>query len=116
MFGRRYITPMVFIFLCILANLAYAAKSVFVISSQDYSVVQAYRIYANHVTLQATAELPQNDDGAIALAAWPEKELLFVTYDFSPMIVWVSTKTLEKLGQLNTGATSYNGLGGSPIA
>lgn len=56
MFHRKVITPKVFIFLCILSNLVYAAKSVYVISSQDYGIIQPYRVDANHITLQANVD------------------------------------------------------------
>ncbi|MGB8225626.1 MAG: hypothetical protein WCE45_01980 [Sedimentisphaerales bacterium] len=100
MFGRKYITGgMLFFCLGILTQTSYAAKSVFVISSQDYSVVKPYSINDNNITLQATSALPQNGGGAIALAAWPEKELLFATYDGSSVITWVSAKNLVNPGE-----------------
>jgi DNA-binding beta-propeller fold protein YncE len=35
---------------------------------------------------------------------------MFVTYENSPMIVWASTKTLEKVGEFNTGVISLSGI------
>jgi len=100
----------VMLFICfgILSTTVYASKSVFIINYHDYipgaeSTVQAYRIDTNHVTLQATMEVAA-DGTLIDLAAWPQKELLFATNETKPAsIVWVSTKTLAAVGQLDTG-------------
>jgi hypothetical protein len=79
-------------------------KSVFIISAQDYGHIQAYKINSNSVTLQAELAMPYEETfGAVALAVWPEKELLFATYDFSPKIGWISTRTLAKRGDFDTG-------------
>jgi len=108
MFGKKFtmVIPL-FICVCILANPVCAAKSVFIISAKNYSAAKAYRIDGNLVTFQATANLPHYGSGSIALAAWPQKELMFIDYDSSSVIVWVSTKTLEKVGEFNTGVP-YN--------
>jgi len=100
MFCRKFITA-VTMFLCFVMStqISYASKSVFVINEQDYSGVKAYRINGNQVELQATTYLPNEASGAISLAAWPAKSLMFITYDPSPKITWVSTKTLAEVGQ-----------------
>ena len=89
---------------------AIASKSVFVISSQDYPTCTAkvYRIDANHVTFQTTTHLPAISDGAITFAVWPQKSLLFTTYDYSSSITWSSTKTLVKLGEYTDSNVSGN--------
>jgi DNA-binding beta-propeller fold protein YncE len=112
MFARRLIIPKVFIFLIILSSSAYAEKSVYIISSYYDSLVKPYLIDANHVTFQSTAVLKQGTLGAIALAAWPQKNLIFATYDYSPIITWASTNALVNLGEIDTGVPSPPGLAG----
>jgi hypothetical protein len=109
------ITFILFIALAVLPKTVLAAKSVFIINSQDYSGVQAYLIDGNSVTLQKTTNLPQKDSGAVAIAVWPQKELMFATYDFSSVITWVSTKTLEEVGEFDTGVSHDPGLGGITV-
>jgi 6-phosphogluconolactonase (cycloisomerase 2 family) len=89
------------VYLTISTQISYAAnKSVYVISSQNDSVVKPYLINANNITLQATVTLPQKGQGAIDLAVWPQKQLLFATYDVSSTITWESTRSLMNLGEL----------------
>ena len=116
MFRRKLIITAVILLINLLVSLQHSyasSKSVYVISSQNYSTVKPYSIDANHVTLQSTAGLPrEGTGGAIALAAWPQKELLFATYDYtigsSAVITWVSTKNLVNAGRFDTGiVTSY---------
>jgi hypothetical protein len=99
-YKKSFTAVMLFICFGILSNVVHAAKSVFVISAHDAREVQVYRTDANNVTLQTTITLPDNGP-LIDLAAWPQKDLLFVTYEGST-IGWLSTKTLSDFGQFNT--------------
>ena len=110
MFRRGLVTAVfLFFYPAILSQISYASnKSVFVINSHDGYEVQAYHIDDDNVTLQATATLPATSH-LIDLAAWPQKELLFVTHETSETqnptsITYISTKTLVTVGQLNTGS------------
>lgn len=96
------------VFLCFLicANNALAKKSVFIISRHNNpSHAQAYSIEGTQVVYQADVDISTYNPGigAVANAIWPEKELMFVTYESSDWIVWSSTKTLEKVGEYDTG-------------
>ncbi len=78
---------------------AHAKKSVFIISRHDTpSKAQVYSIKSGGVTYQDEVDISTYNPGigAVANAVWPEKELMFVTYEGSDMIVWASTKTLKK--------------------
>ena len=90
---------------CISFSTVKAQKSVFIISKHSTSQAQAYSIDGNEVTLQATLDISTYNPGigAVGNSVWPSKELMFVTYENSPMVVWASTKTLKKIGELNTG-------------
>jgi parallel beta-helix repeat protein len=116
MLHRKLFTAVfLYVYLAISTQISYAVnKSLYVISSQSYSIVKPFSIDANHITLQSTAVLKQEGQGAIALAVWPQKELLFATYDFDnapAVITWSSTKSLVNIGEFNTGVTG-NGLAG----
>jgi hypothetical protein len=102
---KKYFTAVsLFICLGILSNVVHAAKSVYVINAHDARGIQVYRTDANNVTLQATITLPNYGDydysALIDLAAWPQKDLLFVTYENST-IGWMSSKTLSDFNKLN---------------
>lgn len=88
-----------------LAKIAHAGKSVYVISSTNADKVQAYKIDGSQVDFQADVDISNYNQGlgAVGLATWPEKNLLFVTYEGSGVIVWSSSKTLEKIGDYKTG-------------
>ena len=92
MYRRKLFTAVILLSSICLSSPVYAAKSVYVISSQNSSTIKPYLIDANQVTLQSTAGLPREGAGVIALAAWPQKELLFATYDYtigsSAVITW----------------------------
>jgi parallel beta-helix repeat protein len=105
------------LFLCLVLStqISYASnKSVYIISSQDDSEIQAYGIDSNHISWQATANVyvdgttPGNDYSPVAVAVWPQKSLLFFTNDGVPEITFASSKTLIKIGEFDTG-TSVNG-------
>jgi hypothetical protein len=93
---------MVLLFLTSAISIAQAKKSVFIISKHDTpSKAQVYSIESGGVTYQDEVEISTYIPGigAVANAVWPEKELMFVTYESSDMIVWASTKTLKKIGE-----------------
>lgn len=102
------------ILICMSFSTAKAQKSVFIISKHSApSHAQAYSIYGNEVTYQADVDISTYNTydqgaGAVGNAVWPEKELMFVTYEDSPMIVWASTKTLQKVGEFDTGIPIVN--------
>jgi hypothetical protein len=90
-----------------------SGESVFIISKHSApSQAQAYRIDGDQVMLQDTVEIDTYNQGygAVGNAVWNDKELMFVTYEESPMIVWASTATLEKVGEFNTGMTDLAGI------
>ncbi len=78
MYCKKYSTAVILsIYLVISTQISYASnKSVFVISSHDGYKIQAYRIDANHITLQTTTKLSATSH-LIDLAAWPQKNLIF---------------------------------------
>jgi hypothetical protein len=112
--AKSFAAVTLFLYFVLLSRICYASnKSVFIISAQNPGRVQAYMIDANQVKLQAELTLPyETDHGPIALAAWPVKNIMFATYGESPMISWVSTKTLAKLGEIAVGGVGSNGLSG----
>ncbi|MDD5134603.1 MAG: hypothetical protein PHP01_04265, partial [Phycisphaerae bacterium] len=113
MFTRKFFTAVpLFVLIGFFANSVFSAKSVFVINAHSASRAQAYRIDGEQVILQAELGLPcgADMDGPIALAVWPEKELMFITYDFNTRITWVSTKTLAKLGEIDTDDVRFAGI------
>jgi len=81
--------------ICNLAEKA-DAKSVFAVSDHNNSIVKAYKIDGDEIDYQANAESGTFDSGATGLCVWPSIELMFVTYEWSNMITWCSTKTLHR--------------------
>ncbi len=112
LFGKKLI--IVWLCLSVLpAGITKAAKSIFIISKHiDPSEAQAYSINGDQVTFQAMVDISTLNPGygAVGNAVWPEKDLMFVTYENSPMIVWASTKTLQKVGELDTGVSDLSGI------
>jgi DNA-binding beta-propeller fold protein YncE len=106
----------IIVLLCLIAlptTIAQAAKSVFIISKHAVpSQAQAYAIDGDQVTYQAQVDIDTYNPGygAVGNGVWPEKELMFVTFEGSPMIVWPSTKTLEKVGEFDTGVNNPAGI------
>jgi len=97
----------------LLSNDAIAKKTVFIISRHVApSQAQAYSIDGNQITLQADVNISTYNQGfgAVGNAVWPEKELMFVTYENSDMLVWASTKTLEKVGEFDTDISDLAGI------
>ncbi len=111
MIGKKFL-----ISLClslIFVGATQAKKSVFIISRHDSpSLAQAYSIEGNQVVYQAQVDIDTYNQGvgAVGNAIWPDKDLMFVTYEDSPMIVWASTKTLQKVGELDTGVSNLSGI------
>ena len=101
---------------CISFSTVKAQKSVFIISKHSNpSHAQAYAIDGNELTYQADVDISTYNTydqgaGAVGNAVWPQKELMFVTYESSPMIVWASTKTLQKVGEFDTDVTNLSGI------
>jgi uncharacterized repeat protein (TIGR01451 family) len=116
MFTKRFsIITILICYFIIFLQTAYGAKSVFIISSHDSRRAEAFRIDGNNVSFQDMIDISTYNPGVgpVGVAVWPEKDLAFFTFEGSPMIVWSSTKTLEKIGEFNTGITSGNGLAGT---
>ena len=112
MLGKKFIT-FILVLLCLIVSTTQASKSVFIISKHSTpSQAQAYSIDGNEVTLQGTLDVNTYNSGfgAVGNAVWPEKELMFVTYETSPMVVWASTKTLQKVGEFDTGVIALSGI------
>lgn len=94
-------------------NTAQAKKSVFIISRHNTpSKAQVYSIESEGVTYQDEVDISTYNPGigAVANAVWPEKDLMFVTYESSDMIVWASTKTLKKVGEYDTDISNLAGI------
>ncbi len=64
------------------------AKSVYVISDTEDSNLAAYSIDGDQITRQAKVDIDTYGYGAVGNAVWPDKDLMFVTYERSPMVVW----------------------------
>jgi len=89
------------------------AKSVFIISQHaEPSQAQAHTIDGDQVSWQAQVDIDTYNPGfgAVGNAVWSDMKLMFVTYEQSPMIVWASTKSLEKVGESDTGVTNLAGI------
>ena len=90
-----------------------AEKSVFIISKHfPPSQAQAYAIEADQVTYEAQVDIDTYNpgNGAVGNAVWSDKELMFVTYESSPMIVWASTEDLQKVGEFDTDVYNLSGI------
>ena len=116
MFGKKLFT--ITVYLVFVSTTVFANKSVFIISQHGFppmipSRAQAYAIDSNTVIYQDDVDITSYNpgNGAVGLATWPEKELMFVTYEGSGVIVWSSTKTLEKIGDYNTQIGNAAGIG-----
>jgi parallel beta-helix repeat protein len=108
---RKWIVALLLV--TVVAVSAARAKSVFIISQHAApSKAQAYKIDGDQVTLQANVDISTYNEGfgAVGNTIWSAKELMFVTYENSPMIVWASTKTLEKVGEFDTGVNNLSGI------
>jgi DNA-binding beta-propeller fold protein YncE len=92
---------------------AQAEKSVFIISQHFVpSQAQAYAIVGDQVIKQGQVDIDTYNPGygAVGNAVWSDKELMFVTYEDSPMIVWTSTEDLQKVGEFDTGVENLSGI------
>jgi parallel beta-helix repeat protein len=89
------------------------AKSVFAVTSHGSSIIKAYNINGDQIDYQAEVESGIFGDGAVGLCVWPDKELMFVTYENEGVISWASTKTLERdedEDEISTGAGNLAGI------
>lgn len=92
---------------------AFSNKSVFIISKHtEPSISQAYKIDGSQIVLQGNVDVSSYSQGygAVACATWPEKELIFFTFEEAGTIVWSSTKTLQKVGEYTTPMNSCAGI------
>ena len=110
MLGKKLFTVAVCLHIIICS--ASAKKSVFIISDFEGYHAQAYSIEGDQVNFQADVDISSYTWGlgAIGNAVWPEKELMFVTFEGFGMIVWGSTKNLDKVGEFYTGIDSPAGI------
>jgi hypothetical protein len=111
-FGKKLIIG---VMCCVLMDIGEvrAKKGVFIISKHiSPSQAQVYSIDGNEVNLQADVNISTYNQGAgaVGLAGWTEKELMFVTYESSSVVVWTSTKSVEKVGDFNTGVSNLSGI------
>ncbi len=106
MFGKKFIMGLLCLFIFVgFIGTAEANKSVFIISKHGSpSKAEAFSIDGDEVTFQAMVDISTYNQGygAVGNAVWPDKDLMFVTYESSDMLVWSSTKTLEKVGEFDT--------------
>ena len=89
------------------------AKSVFAVTSRGSSIIKAYNINGDQIDYQADVESDTFGIGAVGLCVWPDKELMFITYESSGVIAWASTKTLardEDEDEMSTGAGNLAGI------
>jgi len=71
-------------------------KSVFAVASHASSAIKAYAIEPDGVSYLGTFLNTQSFGvGATGLCVWPSVQRLFVTYEGSATIAWMSTKRLE---------------------
>ncbi len=101
------------ILLSAIGSVVNAEKSVFIISKHSNpSEAQAYKIDNDTVTDRAVVDISSYTQGygAVGIAVWNEKELMFVTYENSSLVVWASTKSLMKIGGFNTGVSNLAGI------
>jgi len=78
------ITSSLIVIICGMFNVAHARKSVFIISRHSNpSKAQVYSIEGGGVVYQDEVDISGYNQGfgAVGNAVWPEKELMFVTYD-----------------------------------
>jgi hypothetical protein len=106
MLREKYIAQV--LCLVVFATATARAESVFIISQHDSTTVQAYSIDGDHVHYQGQGGI--STWGGVGIDVWPEKELMFLTFEGSPKIVWASTKTLEEVGEFNTGVNNLAGI------
>jgi parallel beta-helix repeat protein len=108
--GKKLIT--IIVCLHFVVSFAYAKKSVFIISNHQSSYAQAYSIEGTQIVYQADIDISSQNPGfgAVGNAVWPEKNLMFITYESSGKIVWSSTKTLDKVGEFETGNGNLAGI------
>jgi hypothetical protein len=106
MFGKKLITVVVCLHIIVCS--ASARKSVFIISNHNQNRAQAYSIEGSQVNYQADVDISGNSP--IGIAVWPEKNLMFVTYEGSGVIGWSSTTTLEKIRDFETGFGELSGI------
>lgn len=111
-FGKKFIIGIVYLFILVgFIGTAQANKSVFIINKHvSPSQAQTYSIDGDQVTHQATVDVNTYGYGAMGNAVWPDKELMFVTYEASPMLVWTSTKTLQKLVNILFSSRQLSGI------
>ena len=109
--GKKLIITTIFVLFS--SGILLANKSVFIISQHNSpSIAQAYKIDSSQVILQGYVDVSSYNQGygAVGCATWPEKELIFFTYEDSGTIVWSSTKTLQKVGEYATPISSCSGI------
>lgn len=89
------------------------AKSVFAVTSHGSSIIKAYNINGDKIDYQAEVESGTFGIGAVGLCVWPDKELMFVTYENEGVISWASTKTLDRdegEDEISTGTDNLAGI------
>jgi len=92
---------------------SYANKSVFIISNHNVpSKAEAFEIDGDQIYFQSMFEIDNYNPGigAVGIDIWPEKELMFVTYENSGTVTWSSTKTLQFVGRYDTGVPNLAGV------
>ncbi len=77
------------------------AKSLYAITDHHASTLKAYEIQDSNLAYQADVNVTAYATGAADVTIDSELELLFITYEDSPKIVWASAKSLEQQGVID---------------
>jgi len=110
----RNISKLICIYIILISSqTSYADKTVFIISNHDIpSKAEAFEIDDDQIYFQNMVAIdsynPEN--GAVGIDVWPEKELMFVTYESSDFVAWSSTKTLQFIGRYDTDVSNLAGV------
>ena len=103
------------VLICV-ATEAAGAESVFAVASHSNSKVKAYLINGDKIDYQATIKDTESfGNGATGFCVWPEKELMFVTYEGESTISWASTKSLGRDPDTDEFDTGINDLAGMAV-
>ncbi|MFQ6034261.1 MAG: hypothetical protein ACE5NM_00230 [Sedimentisphaerales bacterium] len=76
------------------------AKSLYAITDHALSTLKSYDIHFEQLTYQADADVPNLGTGAVDVTIASDLKLLFITYAWSGIIVWVNAETLAQEGSI----------------
>jgi len=110
--GKKFVVLLLslIIFVIDFSTLA-KAKSVYVISNINGNKVQAYKVDANSLTYQVTANTTYNSPVGIAIDESEYGDFLFLTFENQDKIELVNAKTMQYVNTVTaTGATNLAGI------